>query len=71
MAAELVLQQISDPGAAEGGPGDPGISSWASLKYSEKRIEPKTTPFGVSARANYIMNLVRNYVIILGGKLGW
>lgn len=57
-AAELVLNQIIDPGAAEGGAGDPGVQSWGSLKHWETRVTLRVTAFGTSAMANWISDLV-------------
>lgn len=63
MAASLVLNEIVDPGANEGGPGDPGVVGFGSQGYSEQRIASgegalRRTPFGTSARANKIAELV-------------
>ncbi len=52
-AADLALEQITDPSGAEGGPGDPGVQSFSSIRYSEKRFPLKMTAFGASARANF------------------
>lgn len=60
MAAELELKHILDPGALEGGPGDPGVQSYGTKGYSETRVKLKNTPFGTSAIANHIFNRVRH-----------
>lgn len=72
-AADLALQQIVDPLAAEGGAGDPGIKSFRSLSYSEARADSsfKMTAFGDSARANYAANMLSNFKYQRAGKLGW
>jgi len=58
--AEINLIELIDPGAAEGGPGDPGIESWSSLGYSQKRHEIKTFPWGASSNANFAGRLVKH-----------
>lgn len=58
MAAELDLKEMIDPGALEGGPGDPGVQSYSMQGYSESRTKLKNTPFGSSALANHIFNRV-------------
>lgn len=52
-AADLFLQQIIDPEAAEGGAGDVGVQSFSDSGYSETRVKLQSTPFGSSARANF------------------
>ena len=62
MTAEQFLTEMIDPGASPGGPGAPGILSWASLGYSEK-MNPaalKMTPMGASGRMNAARRLVRH-----------
>ncbi|GAF68706.1 unnamed protein product [marine sediment metagenome] len=58
--AEVALNEIIDPGANEGGPGDPGIKAWSSLGYSETREELKSYPFGSGPMANYVARIVRH-----------
>lgn len=72
-AADLALEQITDPSGAEGGAGDPGIKSFRSLSYSETRADAstKTTAFGNSARANYAANMLAGFKYHRAGKLGW
>jgi len=60
MAAELDLKEMVDPGALEGGAGDPGVTQFGSKNYSETRVDLKVTPFGTSAVANHIFNRVRH-----------
>ena len=60
-AADLALQQITDPHAAEGGPGDAGVQSYSSLSYSETRTKLKFTAFGSSARANYAAQMISHF----------
>ncbi len=61
MAAQINLNEIVDPAANEGGPGDPGIESYSTLGYSEKRRGAKDTPWGWSARANMVARNLRKY----------
>jgi len=58
--AEINLIEIIDPGAAEGGPGDPGIESWSSLGYSQKRHQIIIYPWGSSPNANFAGRLVKH-----------
>lgn len=58
MAAEIQLKEVHDPGALEGGPGDPGVQSYGSRGYSETRVKLESTPFGTSALANKIFDMV-------------
>jgi hypothetical protein len=60
MAAELDLKEMIDPGALEGGAGDPGVTQFGSKNYSETRVDLKNTPFGTSAVANHIFNRIRH-----------
>lgn len=71
-AAQIVLDQILDPGSAEGGAGDPGVESWGSLKHWEKRTKKanQQTPFGTSAMANWIANYVKGYRAPFGRVMG-
>lgn len=63
MLAGMHLLEIVAPGSNEGGPGMPGIQSWSADGYSESRVTPKATPFGLSAKAQYIAQLVRHLKI--------
>lgn len=58
--AEVNLNEIIDPGANEGGPGDPGIQAWSSLGYSETRQPLVAYPFGSGPIANYVARIVRH-----------
>jgi hypothetical protein len=58
--AEVTLAEMIDPGANEGGPGDPGLSAWGSQGYSETRMPLAKTPMGSGPMANYIARLVRH-----------
>lgn len=71
VAADLALQQVIDPSGAEAGPGDAGIESFSSLRYSEKRHSLRMTAFGGSARANYAANILRQFKFKRAMKLGW
>ncbi len=57
-AADLALEQMIDPQGAEGGPGDPQISSYGDTGYSETRGDLRMTAFGGSVRANYAANML-------------
>lgn len=72
-AAQLALDQMTDPEAAAGGAGDPGIKSFSSLTYSETRAEGsyKTTAFGSSAQANYAANMLKAFRYKKAFKMGW
>lgn len=59
IAAELALEQMADPSAAEGGPGDPSISSFSDSGYSETRQFLYDTEFGGSPRANYAARMLQ------------
>lgn len=58
--AEVNLNEIIDPGANEGGPGDPGIQAWSSLGYSETRQPLVAYSFGSGPIANYVARIVRH-----------
>lgn len=62
--AQIHLNEICDPGANEGGIGDPGLQSWSALGSSETRMELKVYPFGSGAIANYVARLVKHLVKI-------
>lgn len=61
--AEVTLAEMVDPGANEGGPGDPGLSQWSSQGYSETRMPLQKTPMGSGPMANYIVRLVRHLTV--------
>jgi hypothetical protein len=69
--ADLMLQQMTDPAGAEGGPGDPGVQRYSTQGYSEERTKLKETAFGSSARANYAAKMLRHFKYKGALKLGW
>lgn len=71
MAAQIALEQITDPHAAEGGAGDAGVQAWRSMSYSETRVKLLRTAFGTSARANYIQQLLQPWRLKRAIKLGY
>lgn len=58
--AQIELNDLYDPSANEGGAGDPGVQGFSAISYSEQRVQLAHTSFGTSARANKILNLLRN-----------
>lgn len=56
--AGLALEQITNPEQAEGGHGDPSLSSFSDAGYSESRQFLKMTTFGGSPRANYAQRML-------------
>lgn len=58
IAAELALEQIVDPHAAEGGPGDPSLTNFSDTGYSATRQFLLMTAFGGSPRANYAARML-------------
>lgn len=58
LASELILKEIVNEGALEGGAGDPGVQSWASISYTENRVRLGNSIFGNSAVANKIVKLL-------------
>lgn len=58
IAAELALEQITDPEAAEGGPGDPSLTNFSDTGYSASRQFLVMTAFGGSPRANYAARML-------------
>jgi hypothetical protein len=58
IAAELALEQIVDPHAAEGGPGDPSLTNFSDTGYSATRQFLVMTAFGGSPRANYAARML-------------
>lgn len=60
LAAQQYLNELVNPGALEGGAGAPGIVSYSSLGYSETRNKQGMTPFGQSAIANRIAQIVNH-----------
>lgn len=65
MVARINLMEMVDPGALEGGGGDPGIRSYSALSYSEQRTDQsvKPTVFGHSPQANKALRLVEHLII--------
>ena len=70
IGAQIALEQVIDPGSAEGGSGDPGVQSWSSMRYAERRTSLGHTAFGESPRANFIHRLVKHWVVRRVGKVG-
>lgn len=70
IVADILLFEIVDPPANEGGPGDPGVNEFVNMGYGEKRVPLLRTVFGNSARANKAKQLVshlrKNKVLKLG-----
>lgn len=62
MLAQIELLGMLDPGALEGGAGDPGVQSYSGPGYSESRTATsvRRTPLGNSAMANKAWDLVRH-----------
>lgn len=58
--ADLVLQQMTNPSLAEGGPGDPQLNSFSDSGYSESRGGLLMTAFGGSPRANYAWRMLNS-----------
>jgi hypothetical protein len=58
VAAELALEQIVDPHAAEGGPGDASVSKFSDTGYSQTRQFLAMTAFGGSPKANYAARML-------------
>lgn len=58
VAAELALEQIVDPHASEGGPGDPSLTNFSDTGYSATRQFLLMTAFGGSPRANYAARML-------------
>ena len=71
IAADISLEQIIDPGASEGGPGDPGVQKWGSITYKEERTKLRHTALGSSARANYAAGLLQPWKVKRALKVGW
>ena len=66
VGAEIMLNEIVDPAANEGGPGDPGIKSYSELGYTETKLSDLREiklpgPWGASARARMIVKLIPQY----------
>ncbi len=59
IAAELALEQIIDPAAAAGGPGDPSLSNFSDTGYSATFQFLRMTAFGGSPRANFAARMLR------------
>lgn len=58
VAADLALEQIVDPSASEGGPGDPSLTNFSDTGYSATRQFLVMTAFGGSPRANYAARML-------------
>lgn len=69
-SADLALEQIIDPGGAEGGPGDPSLSSVSDTGYSESRQFLRMTAFGGSPRANFAARMLSPLKFKRALKLG-
>jgi hypothetical protein len=70
IVAEIALQQITDPGASQGGPGDPGIQSWSNMRYRQENRWPAMSRLGLSPRAQYATHLLRGFKKRRALKLG-
>lgn len=72
MLARIELLEMLDPGALEGGGGDPGVQSYSTVGYSESRTagSVKSTPFGNSALANKAWGLIQHLRIMEPLKFG-
>ena len=70
MVSEIALLEIIDAKGLEGGPGDPGVQSWVSMGYGEKRTPLKDTVFGSSPRANAAWRLVKHLTPKVVLKMG-
>lgn len=57
--SRMHFRQIVDPSGAEGGPGDPGLSSVSEKGYSESRMGLKDTIFGSTPEANMVYRLLK------------
>jgi len=73
VAASIYLDQMTNPEAAAGGAGEPGIKSFRSLSYSETRSDlgQRVTAFGASPRANYVAQLLEVFKYKGALKLGF
>lgn len=60
--AKLYLEQLVDPHGAEGGIGDPGLTSFSDNGHSESRVAHavKDTVFGSSPTANFAAKLLKH-----------
>jgi len=80
VGAEIMLNEIVDPAANEGGPGDPGIKNYSELGYSETKLSDLREiklpgPWGASARARMIVKMIPQYkmpkrTLIMGRRRG-
>ncbi len=61
MLADAEIKEITDPGALEGGGGDPGVQQWGDLSYQERRVALAITTFGASPRANKAARLLDTF----------
>ena len=64
-AAKIYHEQLVDPYGAEGGIGDPGLSSFNDNGHSETRVKTslKDTPFGDGPLANFAARQLRHMKI--------
>lgn len=69
--AQKIMNEILDPGANEGGAGDPGVVSFTSLGHSEVRKTLLNTALGNSAVMNFVHLLFKPYKPKRCYKLGW
>jgi hypothetical protein len=65
-AADLVLNEMIDPGGSEV---QVGVQDWSSMRYRENRTPLHNTAFGMSARANYISRLVEHLKVRRVGRI--
>lgn len=71
MVAQIYLNEIIDPGANEGGRGDPGVTSWTSNGHMEVRKMLADTVFGNSAAAQQAARMFAPMRPKRALKLGW
>lgn len=69
--AQIFLNEIIDPGANEGGEGDPGVASWSSAGHMEVRKPLGNTVLGNSPAANLANRMFRRMRPCRALKLGW
>lgn len=58
-AADLALEQIIDPDGAQGGAGDPSLTSFSDTGYSQSHQFLIMTSFGGSPRANFAARMLK------------
>jgi hypothetical protein len=69
--AQMILNEIIDPGANEGGEGDPGVLTWSSSGHSEVRKTLANTVMGNSAVMNFANRMFGPFRPKRCLKLGW